>query len=647
MNKLWRIIPSNKQKEQEFTNKLAISPLLSKIMVHNQFSLEEAQSFFRPKTQHYYDALLFSDMSKAIERIKSALQNNEKILIFGDYDVDGVTSTAILYLTLQELGGEVEFFIPDREKDGYGMSINALKRCLNSHRLLITVDCGITSISEVDYANQRGLDVIITDHHLPQENLPSALAILNPKLKNCSYPNKNLAGVGVAFKLAQALWQAINGNLRWKYLDIAAIGTIADMVPLRGENRALVKEGLANIENLGLKEMLRHCKIEPKNITSEDVAFIIGPRINAAGRLKHAELALELFLAPTSPKAQEIATMLDANNKERQLLVESVLQEAIQFIEREKKEKNAVIVVWGQEWKAGIIGIIAARLLEKYSRPCIVISKETSTNDCKGSCRSIPALHILKALNHCQQYLEGYGGHAQTAGLSIKVENLLAFDKAINAYAEDKLSAQDFLPVLDITAVLNPSEVNVKLWEELALLQPYGASNPKPNFLLSGIRPYNVKKIGKTGKHLRFNFDDSGHTYTVLGWKKADEIQLKDTYYDLVFQPQLNIWNGNTSVQLIMLDIKSHYHPTYPTREELAHLYLALKKGLHSVKQLQQALSSEIDSEEKVIMGLSIFAELNILSYDSENKTVTNFSSPQAKLNLYDSHLYCQRYFTQ
>ena len=439
MNKRWEILRIDEKKQILLEKNLHISSSIAEILTRKNLDENSAKLFLNPTKIPYHDPFLLKDMEKACQRLLLALKNKEKICIYGDYDVDGVSSTALLMTVFTKLGFNIDYYLPDRHSEGYGLHIESLQKLIPKYDLLITVDCGITALDEVDYAKDK-IDIIITDHHLPREILPDAFAIINPTQTQCNYPNKNLCGVGVAFKLCQGLYQCLNKDIHEleNYLDIVALGTIADIVPLVDENRRIVKKGLANIQNLGIKTLIEICNYDENNINTGHIGFGVAPRLNAAGRLTHASIAVELLLATDKQTAHQKALYLDEENKQRQEIVEDIFHEAVKKIEENNLQENKIIIVVGENWHEGVIGIAASRLQEKYYRPIIIIA--TKDNIGKASCRSIDGLHMKNALTYCEQDLMVYGGHSKAAGFTIDLAKLDDFISHMQTYANEHLT---------------------------------------------------------------------------------------------------------------------------------------------------------------------------------------------------------------
>lgn len=479
-------------------------------------SPEDAAQFLENDTE-LYSPFLIKDMDKAVECINSAIENNEKITVYGDYDADGVTATALLYMYLETAGARVEYYIPSRTEEGYGLNRDAVDKLYeNGTNLIVTVDNGINSVSEAEYIKNRGMKLVITDHHRPGETLPDAEAVVNPHRADDESPFKDLAGVGVAFKLASALEGGEYEGLLDDFSDIAAIGTIADIVPLKGENRFLALKGIESINTsprVGVQSLKNAASLGDKEMTSGNIAFSLAPRINAAGRIGSAYTALELLLTESEQQAHALAQTLNEFNAERQETEAEIARQAIEKIESEPRLKySRVLVVDGESWHAGVIGIVASRLVDRYGKPAMVIARDES-GEAKGSCRSIDGFSLFDALSYASDTLVRFGGHTLAAGFTVEKEKIGAFRDKINEYAE-KLPV--FYPVLNLDCRLNPSAVSMKLVNSISLLEPFGAENPQPVFAFCGVTLLSVRAIGATGKHMRLTFEKKQQQYTAV-----------------------------------------------------------------------------------------------------------------------------------
>ncbi|MBP2652957.1 MAG: single-stranded-DNA-specific exonuclease RecJ [Firmicutes bacterium] len=559
--KLWRFFTDRPDLTETISKALGISPIVAKVMVNRGItSPAEAKTFLFGSSEVLADPCLMSGMDRAVERIKYAISERQKIVIYGDYDVDGVTATALVYRVLSRLGAVVDYYVPERQTEGYGLNNVALENIYQSGTcLVVTVDCGISASAEV--ANMAGrLDIIITDHHQPPEVLPSALAILNPKLSDDVYPDKNLAGVGVAFKLCQALWQSINGTTEvfMDYLDLVAVGTIADVAPIIGENRILVKLGLDKLAlspNLGLKALSSVCGLKPPDIDAGKVGFVIGPRLNAAGRVSHAAIGVELLITEDIQQASEIATDLENENSCRQMVEKEVLAEAEAKLAAIDLKNEKVLVLAEEGWHSGVIGIVASRLVEKFYRPVVMISIQDGIG--KGSCRSIPGFNIYQALKECDDLLLRYGGHAQAAGLSVDESAIELLRERLNGVAADWLSEEDYHQVIKVDACVALADISSVFLEQLACLEPHGIGNPSPVFMTEDLAVADAKAIGREGRHLKLRVKGEQVAVDVVAWNMGDlaaELEIGDCV-DLAFLPEYNEWQGRRKLQLKARDI--------------------------------------------------------------------------------------------
>ncbi|MBQ2696510.1 MAG: single-stranded-DNA-specific exonuclease RecJ [Clostridia bacterium] len=503
-------------------------------------------------------------MDCAVERVIKAIRDKEKILIFGDYDVDGITSTAILVRFLKEAGAQVLYQIPDRFRDGYGLKHSVIDFCKDEKvNLLITVDCGITSVDEVAYAAGFGIDVIVTDHHECKKELPAAVAVLNPKQPDCEYPFKNLAGVGVAFKLLEALTQALKKDKNAffdAYIDVVTVGTIADVMPLIGENRILVKNGIDRLmktTNPGLKALMKQASVDMNHITANTIGFALAPRINAAGRMDDPKLGVELLLAETDEAAEEKAKQLDSINRERQAIEQETYEEALSMLKEkaEQFEKDSVLVLAKEGWHSGIIGIVASKITDKFNKPCILLSSDGAES--KGSGRSIRGFNLFEALSACGHLLARFGGHELAAGLTLETEKIAVFRETINAYAVTCLSSEDFIPTLMVDTKLPMGYANLHTVDKLSVLEPFGMHNPNPVFFCTDLRVLGVHTMGD-GKHLRLQLSDGQVQAQAVGFSMgslAEKLTVNSSV-DIVFNLEANIYRGERRVQILLKDLR-------------------------------------------------------------------------------------------
>jgi single-stranded-DNA-specific exonuclease len=561
-NKLWVCNEVSDKAAVALAKESGISVLMAKVFLSRGIEdTEYIKSFLNPSLDGLNDPFLMKDMDKAVDRIIKAIDNKEKIIIYGDYDVDGITSTSILVNFLCSLKADVEFFIPDRVSEGYGLSVDTIFKLL-THKpsLIITVDCGITSFDEVEYINKNNIDIIITDHHECREELPDAYAVINPLQRGCSYPYKELAGVGIAFKVINALCKKLQlGNAHYAYLDLAAIGTVADVVPLTGENRIIVKYGLPRIKdssNVGVMALVSSCGLKVKPITSWAISFILAPRINAAGRIGDARRAVKLFTTADLKEAEDIVLTLNDENKFRQDTEAEIHREVLEKIDKEVDLcKEKVIVVIGEEWHHGVIGIVSSKITEKFNRPCILLSHESGI--CKGSGRSIEGFNLFKALNHLSELLENFGGHELAAGLSIRYENFERFKKMINQYAEAVFDQKDMIPKIKVDVRINRDDISINNIKELDKLAPFGAGNPCPVFSYDKIRVSDIKTVGES-KHLKIRLEDSSFSTEAIGFNMgslANSLSTMDIL-DVAFSLEINNWNNIEKIQMNLKDLR-------------------------------------------------------------------------------------------
>lgn len=560
-NKKWVLKNSNDDIVDKIASEANISKIVANILVNRGIdNSDKVSRFLNPDIQDLYDPYLFLDMDKCVDRIQKAISNKERILIYGDYDVDGVTSVTILLNFLKTLTDNVEYFVPDRFEDGYGITKNVLQKVkLIEPQLLITVDCGITAVKEVEVFNGWGIDVIITDHHECICDLPDAIAVINPKRKDNTYPFQGLAGVGVTFKLIQALCDRLSlGEKYLEFLDFTAIGTIADIVSLTDENRIIVKEGLKRFlytKNVGLKVLLDFCKVTEDNLTSQTVGFILGPRINAAGRMGQANKAIELFTTDNLQLAHHLTVDLDRFNQERKAIQNEIYEEAIEKIEKNIDSKsNLINVVASKGWHHGVIGIVASKVTEKYYKPSILLSIEDGK--AKGSIRSIPEIDILEVLENSAHLIERFGGHSMAAGIEVRVDNLVEFEKSMNKYAQTKIS-QKLIPSIDVDLELKANEISMTEILNLKKLEPFGQDNPVPLFSINGLIPIQVKGIGD-GKHLKTVFMQNNKEYDSIAFNLGHLVDGIRSYekVSILCSLEINSWNNREKIQFNIKDIK-------------------------------------------------------------------------------------------
>ena len=560
--KNWVISSISDNGINDLYNELGVHEIIAKLLIARGINKpEDINKFMNPSLDDLHDPFLLKDMDKAVDRIILAIAQKEKILIYGDYDVDGTTSSSILYRFFKRLDLEVEVYIPSRFEEGYGLSMAAVDKIKdNGCKLIITVDCGISSIAEVDELNNLGFDIIITDHHQCQEELPKAIAVINPHREDSDYPFKELCGVGVAFKLISALSTLLKiQGFAEEFIDTVALGTVADIVPLIDENRVFVYHGLRKMNDapcIGISALLDIAGLKGKNITSYSVAFGLAPRINAAGRLGDAMRAVNLLTAENEAKAKELAMELNSENMLRQQTEGEILNEVIEYIEKEHDfARDKVIVASGINWHHGVIGIVASKVVEKYYRPCILLCNEDGV--LRGSGRSIDGFNIFNALTYCKDLLEKYGGHEMAAGLTIESSKLREFNEQINIYANDNIKSGDLIEKIHIDAILEADNAKLEIATEVKQLAPFGQGNSSPVFVCKDFRIHSMRKIGED-KHLKLIFSAKEKLIEAIAFNMgalADTFKIGDIV-DIVCSLDINSYNNVDKVQLVIKDIR-------------------------------------------------------------------------------------------
>ena len=552
---IWKIKEVNQDLESKLSKELGVSRILSRLLINRGITTKnKAEKFLHPSLDNLIDPFLLPGIKKAVERIRKAKEKKEKILIYGDYDVDGITAVCLCLIVLKELGLNVDFHIPERLTEGYGLSKEAIRLAQAENvNLIITVDCGITNSEEVLFARGLGIDIIITDHHLPEDGKkPESLVTIDPMVGECPEELKHLAGVGVAYKLMQAL---TNDNLN-QHLDLVALGTIADLVPLTGENRIFAKEGLKIIKEAkkeGIKELLNVSKLTDKEINSYHIGFLLGPRINAAGRVASAKKAVELLLTKSSEKANTIAQELDQQNQERRKIQKKIFEEACTLIKKEKMDSNYSIVLVREGWHPGVAGIVASKVVEKFYRPTIILCLEKGI--AKGSGRSIENFHLFHAVKKCKDLLLSCGGHKLAIGLTLKAENVPQFKKRLEEEAKKSLSEDDFRKKINIDSLLSFSEISHSFLDDLKKLAPFGRGNSRPVFASQNLKV--GKFLRKNSQHLFCSLAEKGSYLEAAGFGMAKTINLSpDDVVDIAYYPQINDWQGMNRIQLNLKDIK-------------------------------------------------------------------------------------------
>lgn len=550
----------------DLARSLGIGELTAQLLVlRGLASGEEGRTFLSARLSSLPDPALLPDMEDACARIQKALSAEERIAVYGDYDVDGITGCALLVECLTALGADVDYHIPLRLKDGYGLSADAIRRSKESGcGLAVSVDCGVSAHEEAELAAELGIDLIVTDHHQPPETLPQCLALINPHLARNRFPWPDLSGVGVAFFLMVGLYRRLRESgffasrrepdLR-RSLDLVALGTIADLVPLGGTNRVLVRTGLELLENGGRPGVRALKKVaDVKTVTSGSVGFRLAPRLNAAGRLEDATLGVQLLLENEPLKAESLASVLDTFNRERQQIEQQTLDDAVSMLESRPGEERFTIVLASEGWHSGVVGIVASRLVERYHRPTVLIA--LGPDGCgKGSARSISGFHLYDAFCRCSDCFDSFGGHAMAAGLSIGRDAIASFSAAFEAVARERLDAHDLQPVLYHDGVIGLDRLSIPQLNEMELLSPFGMGNPQPAFVSRGCRVYNRRIL--SDKHLKFEVEQSGTRVDCIAFGMAERYDQLSEAVDLLYRPGINRWQGRESLQLQIVDFSS------------------------------------------------------------------------------------------
>jgi len=549
----------------EFSEQFHLSYLYTSILLNRKIRSKDAlRQYFNKDLSSLYDPFLMKDMDLTVDILINACKERKKILIYGDYDVDGVTSASILYLFLKSMNESVYYYIPEREKDGYGVSREGLDHAIELEiDLIITCDCGVTAHDQVDYAKEHGIDMIITDHHEQSDSLPEALAILNPKRKDNSYPFRDLCGAGVVYKLVEAICKTLYGSTEkaTKYLDLVAIGTAADIVPLVDENRCLVREGLAHIRQrecrVGVLELFNVCKMDSEDISVINIVFGLAPRLNAVGRMGAASRAITLLTTDDRPTAREYSMILHQENEERQKVERKVTEEALQQVKDKYGEKLPKAVVLSGDWHPGVIGIVSSKVKDNIHRPVFLIALKDGLG--KGSGRSIRAFDLYDALSNSSEYLSGYGGHQMAAGLTIDEENIPAFEKQFIAYADQHVTDEMLEPAIYVDANIEIQDINDSLMRFLHDMEPFGPENMRPKFSIKNVCTSNTTLL--KDKHLKFAIKGENGLINCIGWNMLEQFELvmdPAQRVDMVFVPTINEWNGVKRIQLVIKDIRQH-----------------------------------------------------------------------------------------
>ena len=563
MEKRWKIVQADESKVMALHESLKINRALCGILTERGFDdFEKAKKYFRPQLTDLHDPWLMKDMDKAVQRILTAFEKKEKILVFGDYDVDGTTSVACMYKFLCKIYEPdlLDFYIPHRYREGYGVSKMGIEFAKeNNFSLIISLDCGIKSVDLIAYAKDIGIDFIVCDHHLPDDEIPAAAAILNPKQNDCNYPYKELCGCGVGFKLITALASQLNIDEEhyFCYLDLVAVAIAADIVPMTGENRILAYYGLEKINSIpnpGIKALIFLGGIQ-KKLSINNVVFVIAPRVNAAGRMDEAKKAVQLFLEDDYNKALEFAEMLHSDNTDRKEADSSITAEALEIINTNIALQNKkTTVVFRNHWHKGVVGIVASRLIETYYRPTVVLTE--SGGIATGSARSVPGFNLYEAIHACRQYLLGYGGHFAAAGLSLLPENIEAFNNKFEEVVSATIPEHLLIPEIIIDTEITFNDLNQNFYNIICQMEPFGPENMRPVFIAKNVQDTGYSKIVKE-LHIRFVVKQDKFSITGIGFNMAEKMELLKKPFDLVFTVDENEWNGTKSLQLKVIDLRS------------------------------------------------------------------------------------------
>lgn len=562
MDEQWIVTECDEEAVARLANEASVPPVIARILCNRGILTgEQAREFLNPSLDTLHDPFLLPDMERAVDRLAEAVRSGEKICVHGDYDVDGVTGAALLVRVLRALKANVQYRVPHRKQEGYDIKAATVEKLAEAGvKLVLTCDCGIGALDAVERANELGVDVIVTDHHEQGEELPPALAVVDPKRFDALYPFPDLAGVGVAYKLAQALVRKLDSNeesFRARFVDLVTLGTVADVVPLVGENRAFVKHGLDAVlssRKTGIKSLLKVANLTGKPLTTYHLGFVLGPRINAVGRMGDATKALELLLTADEALAEKIVAQMERHNAERKAEQDRILQEALAQVEAKDLETTRVLVLAAEGWSTGVVGIAAGRICEMYTRPTILLNRDEKSGIAAGSARSIEGFHILEGLESCGHLLGKFGGHAAAAGLSVPLANLEAFETAINEYAAGVIPPEELVPRIVLDAELGACDISRELADQIAEMEPFGMGNPEPLFMSRGMKIVDMQRVGD-GSHLKLRVSGNGSdAISCIGFGLGElegSVEL-GSLIDLCYTIRLNTYNGNESVQLVV-----------------------------------------------------------------------------------------------
>ena len=563
METKWNIQKSDESVVHNLASELGVNKIVAHLLfLRGITTFDAAKTFFRPQISDLHSPFLMKGMGKAVDRIELALKKGEKILIYGDYDVDGTTSVAMMYNFLSRFTDKIAYYIPDRYDEGYGISFKGIDYAqINKFSLIIALDCGIRAVKQVEYASNKQIDFVICDHHTPGVNIPRAVSVLNPKQSDCNYPYKELSGCGVGFKLIQAFSEKrkIDFNEIGEYLDLLAVSIGADIVEMTGENRALAFYGLKIINQsprVGLKALIEKSG-KTGELSISDVVFGIAPRINAAGRIEHGKIAVQILVESDIDKARELAEGIENHNKERKELDQNITKEALEMVD----ENKLSTVVYSSDWHKGVVGIVASRLIESYYKPTIVLSEKDG--ELTGSARSVKGFDLYDALVKCEHLLEKFGGHKYAAGLTVKKENLKAFISEFEKVVRSTITKEQLVTQIDVDMQIELEEVNDQLYRIIKQFAPFGPQNRTPNFISKNVTDCGWgKKVGEDKSHVRLVLNKSADRITAIGFRMADDFELTNDKkeFDICYSIDENTWNGKTSLQLRLKGIKKPKH---------------------------------------------------------------------------------------
>lgn len=637
MQKRWSIEPDHSQEEVQLAAELKVSPIVAKLLINRGLGdPHKARQFLAADMESLLSPWDLKGMREAVACVTKIMEEGGSIVVYGDYDVDGITATSVVYRFLKRCGASVSYYIPERQSEGYGLNLEALEGLIaKGTDLVITVDCGISSYDIVEAVRDR-LALVITDHHEAPALIPRAIAVVDHKQPNCPYPDKNLAGVGVAYKLCQAIWQERTGEVYHADLDIVALGTVADVVPLVGENRILVKAGLSKMQlqpNRGIEALIDVAGLKDRKITAGHIGYTLAPRLNAAGRVAHATRAVELLTTPSQEEAYEIAEELQETNLERQALERDIHEMARQDVLKQGPDADYVVVVGGQDWHPGVIGIVASRLVEEFYKPTLVISIKDGIG--KGSCRSIDNCNIYEALQSAEDLLIQFGGHQAAAGFSIKEDKIPALRERLAQYCKEHLAETDYLPIVDIDSQVAIDDIDVPLIEEIETLEPYGMANPTPVLALEEATISDFFLMGQQKKHAKVLLEREDTTIDAIAWNRPD---LHASFFPgdrvkVAFTVQKNEWNGHVSPQLMIQDMALLEGRSLTlTKEGLRAMYTYVRNLLKGGSMPKFRLETELirrrpegQTMPVAMASLEVFKELNLLVEETTEEGLESY----------------------